>query len=147
MKYNNKMKNPYINDYCKQRYSAGKRGIDWQFTYDEWVSWWGTDITKRGRGKGKLVMARTKDQGPYHPSNVRKETYENNIIERNILHTGDKRSDETKLKISEASLGKAKSPEHVQSFRNIQLTCPHCNKSGGMGLYRWHFDHCRNKEN
>ena len=25
------------------------------------------------------------------------------------------------------------------------ITCPHCNKSGGNAMKRWHFDNCKNK--
>lgn len=29
----------------------------------------------------------------------------------------------------------------------ITVTCPHCNKSGGLGpMHRWHFDNCKTKE-
>lgn len=37
---------------------------------------------------------------------------------------------ETRKKISEAR-------------KMMVLTCPHCNKSGGAGMNRWHFSHCK----
>lgn len=81
---------PYIKQYHEQKNGAQKRGIDWQFTYDEWINWWGDDINKRGRYKGQLVMARYGDTGPYHPNNVRKATKEENSIE---AHLGKPRPD------------------------------------------------------
>lgn len=97
-------------------------------------------------------------------------------------HTGMKRSDETKRRISEALKGNTLSEEHkarISSTMKIKLTpewkakmavgrkgvpkseehkelvrkankafstiCPHCNKSGGHGMFRWHFDNCRMK--
>ena len=60
-------------------FGAKKRGIEWQFTYDEWVDWWGDDIHKRGPYRGQLVMARYNDTGPYHPDNVFKTTCSQNV--------------------------------------------------------------------
>ena len=31
------------------------------------------------------------------------------------------------------------------SYMNVSLTCPHCNKTGGFGMLRWHFDNCKMK--
>jgi len=67
-----------FNDHYK---NAKKRGIEFQFTYEEWVAWWGDDITARGNKQGQLVMARHGDIGPYHPDNVRKATQEENRAE------------------------------------------------------------------
>ena len=53
---------------------ARQRNIDFKFTYEEWLVWWGDDIVNRGRTKGKLVMARYKDQGCYEPTNCYKST-------------------------------------------------------------------------
>ena len=65
--------------YMTQRLNASRRNIDWQFTYEEWLDWWGDDIINRGRGKHKLCMARIGDTGPYNPDNVYKTTLENNV--------------------------------------------------------------------
>jgi hypothetical protein len=62
-----------------QRQNAIKRGISFEFTYDTWVDWWGADIVNRGKGKGKLCMARKGDTGPYHPDNVFKLEFELNV--------------------------------------------------------------------
>lgn len=72
----------YYDAYNIQRLHAGYRGIEWQFTFESWLAWWGDDIVNRGQGTGKLVMARYNDLGPYHPDNVRKATHNQNSKER-----------------------------------------------------------------
>ena len=72
--------------YRDQKGAANKRGIDWEFTYEEWVDWWGDDFEKRGVGSNKLVMARFNDSGPYNPNNVKKITFGDNSRERNMLN-------------------------------------------------------------
>ena len=71
----------YRGSYSGQKYKAKNRNIEWQFTFESWIIWWGIDITKRGHKRGQLVMARYKDQGPYHPDNVRKATCSENVKE------------------------------------------------------------------
>ena len=71
----------YYDAYNMQRIFAGYRNIEWHFTFEEWLAWWGDDIVNRGRTKGKLVMARHGDTGPYHPDNVRKACQEVNAYE------------------------------------------------------------------
>lgn len=72
----------YYKAFKDQRAKAIKeRGIEWHFTFDEWLDWWGDDIVNRGREKGKLVMARYNDTGPYHPDNVKKITVSENARE------------------------------------------------------------------
>lgn len=59
--------------YRAQYHNALRRGIEWQFTLsDRWAVWvtsgrW----TQRGRGKGRYVMSRLNDSGPYSSDNVR----------------------------------------------------------------------------
>ena len=64
--------------YDNAKWCAKERNIEWQFTYDAWIEWWGEDIINRGPYKGQLVMARTGDTGPYHPDNVYKSTTSDN---------------------------------------------------------------------
>jgi hypothetical protein len=71
----------YYVQYANARRCAKERNIEWQFTYDTWIEWWGTDIANRGCRKGQLVMARNGDIGPYHPDNVRKTTCNDNYKE------------------------------------------------------------------
>ena len=74
--------------YASQRKAAENRGIDWQFTYEEWVNWWGDDFDKRGKSSESLVMARKGDVGPYHPDNVDKKTAAENLAEGNNFMNG-----------------------------------------------------------
>ena len=67
------MKRDDINrQYTNQKANAKKRGIDWKFTYESWLEFWGDDIERRGVGHDKLCMQRFGDSGPYHPDNVKK---------------------------------------------------------------------------
>ena len=73
---------PYNNEYHNHKSRSKRRDIDWQFTYDTWITWWGEDIVKRGRNAGQLVMGRIGDKGPYHPINVYKTTVQQNVKDR-----------------------------------------------------------------
>lgn len=97
------MAKPFYDNYRYQKYAADKRGIDWNFTYDTWIEWWGSDIENRGKCRGQLCMARAGDVGPYHPDNVRKAFVEENASESN---KGVTRSEEHKRQISIANKGK-----------------------------------------
>ena len=83
------------------------RNIDWHFTYESWLEWWGDDIVNRGNKSGQLVMARKGDIGPYHPDNVVKITCNENHSQshQNGLGwiKGSKHSPEALAKIAEAS--------------------------------------------
>ena len=97
------MRKPYNDRYHNQKTRAKRRNIDWQFTYDTWIEWWGEDIANRGHSKGKLVMARFNDVGPYSPDNVKKITHSENVSESTTGSThwiGRQHSEETKAKIS-----------------------------------------------
>ena len=88
---------PYYTEFRTQRNNARRRNIDWQFTYDEWIEWWGEDITNRGRKNGQLVMARNGDVGPYNVQNVQKLKAEENA--------------------SDAVKGKHKTVQHISSMK------------------------------
>lgn len=63
---------PVKTKYGNQKDSAKRRGVEWQFTFEEWMRVW-IDSGKwemRGRGKGQYCMARHGDVGPYNTSNV-----------------------------------------------------------------------------
>lgn len=111
------MRDIYKPAYNCQKYSAYIRGIDWQFTYETWRNWWGDDIINRGRGRGKLVMARYGDKGPYHPDNVQKITLSQNSIEGNVGKTF-KHTQETKNKISKRHKGRIVSAEAGKNISN-----------------------------
>jgi hypothetical protein len=91
------MLKPYNNEFHSHKSRAKWRGIEFEFTYDTWIEWWGDDITKRGSKKGQLVMARKGDQGPYHPDNVFKLTQEENA---SMGHKGKIVSEQTREKMS-----------------------------------------------
>ena len=74
----------------QQKRHARLRGIAFHFTYDEWVEWWGEQLgprwfEKRGATKGKYVMARLRDRGPYRPGNVKCVTCTVNHLEGTIV--------------------------------------------------------------
>ena len=95
--------------YNTQVAGAKARGIEWQFTFESWLEWWGKDIDQRGNKSGQLVMARIGDTGSYHPDNVRKITCNENHSE---AHTngvvgikGKPLSEEHRAKISASVKG------------------------------------------
>lgn len=90
-------KRPFQRQYQVHRHNAKTRGIDWNFTYDTWIEWWGEDVVNRGHSKGKLVMARNGDTGPYSPENCQKLTHGQNASDG---RTGYVMSEESKAKIS-----------------------------------------------
>lgn len=66
--------------YQQQRRQAVLRNIPWEFTFETWWKVW-EDSGKweeRGFSKGKYCMCRSKDVGPYSPSNVVVATTEDN---------------------------------------------------------------------
>lgn len=67
----------------QQRQGARKRGIAWEFSFEAWWALWRSSgkYGLRGIGAKKYVMARTADQGPYAPDNVRICTGAENINE------------------------------------------------------------------
>jgi hypothetical protein len=78
----------WLRAYDQQRRAAGKRGIGWEFTYPEWRRIWAESGFEhlRGRGRGKYVMARFNDAGPYRANNVVICTCEQNASEA-YLHS------------------------------------------------------------
>lgn len=38
------------------------------------------------------------------------------------------------------------SGELISASKNLNLRCPHCNKTGGASMRRWHFNNCREKK-
>ena len=106
------------NKFYTQRTGARIRGIEWQFTFEEWVEWWGSDIELRGNKSGQLVMARNGDTGPYHPNNVRKVTCNENHCEAHANGLagmqGRTHSIESRAKISASGRG-IKKPGRVNA--------------------------------
>lgn len=80
--------------YNVHKQDAKRRGIAFNFSFEEWSDWWERDDrwSRRGRGSGKLVMARFGDQGPYEPGNVYCATHGQNAADS----AGSKRSEATR---------------------------------------------------
>lgn len=74
--------------YFSQKNGAKARGIEWQFTFETWVEWWGDDLDERGALRHNLQMQRVADSGPYHPDNVRKGTPQKNADTRERMRVG-----------------------------------------------------------
>lgn len=69
------------------RNGAKRRGIRFDFSYEDWVGWWKHNLgddwrNKRGCRKDKYVMARYGDKGPYAPWNVKCITHSENSREQ-----------------------------------------------------------------
>ena len=65
--------------FCMQRYHAKLRNIEWDLSFEDWMSWWGDDLEKRGcKNSNDLVMARKGDVGPYSLDNIVKMTVSEN---------------------------------------------------------------------
>lgn len=62
----------YRKAYAAQERGAKRRGIAWEFSFEEWLSWWGDDIDRRGSREFQLQMQRNQNAGPYAAWNVRK---------------------------------------------------------------------------
>jgi len=78
----------YRRQFTAQRARAKNRGIEWLFTFEEWMRVW-TDSGKlhlRGKGAGKYVMSRQGDVGPYSAENVTIQLYEKNCADVNKNH-------------------------------------------------------------
>lgn len=58
--------------FTQQRNSASLRGIAWALSFAHWLDIWATSgrLSERGRGKGRYVMSRIKDDGGYAVGNV-----------------------------------------------------------------------------
>jgi len=67
-----KKRNPHFVAFHKQKHHAKKRGIEFLFTFEEWMRWWGSDLGRRGRGADDLCMGRYADEGSYERGNVYK---------------------------------------------------------------------------
>lgn len=66
------MQNKHLKAFKSQKAGAAARGIGWELTFDEWLSFWGNDIDRRGSGRNSLQMQRFADTGPYALGNIRK---------------------------------------------------------------------------
>lgn len=95
------------------------------------------EISKRTRGKNNGFYGKT------HSEELKKR-----LSEERLGKSWGKHKEETKNKISAALTGRNFSEEHkanISKSHNKIYICPHCNKSGGRMMLRWHFDKCKHK--
>jgi hypothetical protein len=74
------MRNIQQNRFYQHKINAERRGVEFKFTFDEWVKMW-EDSGKwdeRGWGSEKYCMARHNDTGPYSIDNVSIQTNKEN---------------------------------------------------------------------
>lgn len=71
--------------FWSQRAQAKARGVPFLLTFEEWLAWWEAFSPNwrelRGRGRGKFVMARLGDKGPYALGNIEPKLHEANMAE------------------------------------------------------------------
>ena len=79
-------KHPYLPRYYRQRIHAKRRGIEWNLTFEEWLSAWEASglLHKRGNRRGQYVMARVGDRGAYEEGNIRIITGAQNLREARL---------------------------------------------------------------
>ena len=97
-------KSPPREKYAKQKAAARERGIPWLFTFETWLDVWSRSgkLELRGVGRGRYVMARFGDVGPYSPTNVEIVTHEQNAKDSRSNHP------ESSLTLSRRAIGKGK---------------------------------------
>lgn len=139
------MRNQHTIRYRGHKRGAGKRGIPFLLTFEEWYQIWlnSGHYDKRGAKRGHYVMARFGDIGPYSVDNVKIILHEENLSE---AHLGKERpewvrekirastldnpnmmrefSDETKAKISAAGIGRKHSIKTRDRFKELALNRP-----------------------
>ena len=67
--------------FVSQRERAKQRGVEWRLSFEEWLAWWGDDISKRGKEPHELCMSRKGDTGAYALGNIEKKTNKDNLQE------------------------------------------------------------------
>ena len=110
---------------------------------------WNFNLTAQ-TDKRLIVSEKTKEKisklskGRRHSSQTKQKISE--------THKGKEKSETHRKKISETLKGRKLKDSTKQKMSNSRknkkqktLTCPHCNKSGGTTMHRWHFDNCKNK--
>lgn len=65
--------------FATQRGNARRRGIEFLFSFEQWVEFWGADVSRIGKTCGMLVMGRYGDVGPYSPENCYKSEFVANL--------------------------------------------------------------------
>jgi hypothetical protein len=128
-----------------QRSAAKGRGIDWQLTFEDWLSWWQSTghYHERGRGKGKYVMSRYGDIGPYSLTNIECILGTKNISEA-YIHKPRDQSGSNNPMYGKTAWNKDLSKEDQHEYETA--VCPHCQRSIAINVIkRWHNDNCKLK--
>jgi hypothetical protein len=99
--------------YDDQRRHAEGRGIDWLFTYEEWLEKWmlSGKWFERGRSPDQYCMCRFGDEGPYSNRNCFIATNQENLLQR--WEGREKITDEFAKEISEMYLTTSLSQREV----------------------------------
>ncbi len=115
--------------FCGHASGAKRRGILFQFSFEEWWAWWQVDNRWEHRGprKGQYCMARRGDAGPYHPDNVYCATNEENAREKFECRSGPARMRRS-LGGRRKHLGRVRTP--AGEFPNV----PSAAKAAGISL-------------
>ena len=147
MPYKDKNKGKFNN----QRKQARNRGIEFLFSFEEWMKIWIESgfWHERGCHKGQYVMARNGDKGPYAPWNIEIITSEENQYRKSLslearakiskAQFGRKASDETKRKMSITRLGKPRSAstkEKISTSKRGWVPSPETRERMRMGALR-----------
>jgi hypothetical protein len=113
-------KDKFKQGYTRSKADAKRRGIQFEFTFDEWKTWWleTGKWDKRGRKAGCFQMCRTNDVGPYNLTNVYCDTIEANS---RLPHAGATRPTEWSAKIGASLRGKPKTKEHSKALALAML--------------------------
>lgn len=103
-----------------QKNKAGRRGIAFNLSFDQWLNIWmqSGHWLERGCCKGQYVMARPHDQGPYSVNNVEIVKCEANHQDAAPQMRGLVRTAEHKHNLSLAHRGKRLSKAHKQAIGN-----------------------------
>ena len=77
--------------FTNHRSNANRRGIAFEFSFDEWVKWWEDSLgsewaSMRGKGRGKYHMARKGDKGSYNIDNVECRLHEQNSCGDKVIN-------------------------------------------------------------
>ena len=124
--------------YDNQRHTAGKRGIGFHLTFEQWFEFWQQSghYAERGRKRGQYVMARFGDTGPYAIDNIFIHSAEGNAgdankgmpVDPDVLKAriGKKRTEEFRQKMSalvsgekNGMYGKPRTEEHKEHISKL----------------------------
>lgn len=114
---------------------------------------WNRGLTKENNESMKLTSEKLKiyNKENKHSCLGRKLTEEEKQ-KISKSHKGKHKSKEHKENLSKANLGKKLSEEtknkmsiSKKGIPQKKLKCPYCEKEGGITMYRWHFENCKDK--